>query len=68
MQFPLWFLWLLVLLMVIILLALWQLLARVGRVMRNVRTPFSNRRDLETAYQNGSITWDEYDRWRDLLR
>jgi len=43
---------------------LWLIWSRMPR--RDL--PFRSRADLETAYQKGAISWEEYERWRRKIK
>jgi len=60
-----WQFWALFLTLLAIAVLLWLIWARIPH--RNP-IPYRSRTDLETAYQNGAISWEEYDRWRQRVK
>lgn len=60
-----WQFWALFLTLLAIAVLLWQISSRMPR--RHL-IPYRTRADLETAYQTGAITWEEYERWRQQIK
>jgi hypothetical protein len=59
-----WLLWLTGLgVLLNLLLSFWIL-----TILPAAGTPFRTRRELETAYEGGQISWDAYERWASRLR
>lgn len=59
-----WQFWAMFLTLLAIAVLLWLIWSRMPR--RDL--PFRSRADLETAYQKGAISWEEYERWRRKIK